>query len=409
MTERLPNTDSPEPASWRGYRRRNGVGIRNKVLIVYTVECASFVAQEAARRVGHPDVDVVGFAGCWDNPYAVRLLIALVRHPNVGAVLAIGLGCEYTRPHELSRIAGECGKPADSFYIQEEGGTEPSVDRAVRTIGNMLSELESTPRCDMTARDLVVGAECGGSDFTSGLAGNATVGRFFDRLVDAGGTAVFEEIMEAIGLEEYLAGRAATPEVAKQIRLAYANMLAHCREIRQYAISPGNFAGGLSSIEEKSMGAIVKSGGKPIQGVIRVAERPSSKGLWLLNSVPDPYFMGFGKTNPNDNEGIIDLISCGCHLVFLVTGRGSVVGSAVAPLLKVTGNSDTYRRMSGDMDFDAGPCIRGEKTIDEMSLSLFEAVVHCAAGEQTKAERLGHKEYCIPYKYQDPGAKPPGC
>lgn len=252
----------------------------------------------------------------------------------------------------------------------------------------------------MTVRDLMVGAECGGSDYTSGLAGNATVGRFYDYLVDAGGAAVFEEIMEAIGLKDYLVGRAVDVDAAADIAEAYDNMLAHCREIRQYAISPGNFAGGLSSIEEKSMGAVVKSGSRPIQGVGRVSEAPSRPGLWLLNSVPDPHFMGFGKTNPNDNEGLIDLISCGCHLTFLVTGRGNVVGSAVAPVVKITGNSETYRRMEGDMDFDAGPCIAGEKTIDEMALALFADVLRYCGGDRTKAELLGHREYCIPYKYQ---------
>lgn len=388
--------------TWTGYQRKNGIGIRNKVLIIYTVECASFVAKEIARQTDAGDVDVVGFAGCWDNPYAVRILIALIRHPNVGAVLAIGLGCEYTRPHEFARIAREEEKSADSFYIQEQGGTQPSIARGVETVRRMQKELEQVLRCAMSVRDLVVGAECGGSDFTSGLAGNATVGRFFDKLVDAGGTAMFEEIMEAIGLREYLVGRASNESVADEITTAYDNMISHCKEIRQYAISPGNFAGGLSSIEEKSMGAIVKSGNRPIMGVVKTGVYPKEKGLWLLNSVPDPYFMGFGKTNPNDNEGLIDLISSGCHLVFLVTGRGSVVGSAVAPVIKITGNSETYSRMSGDMDFDAGACLSGEKSIDEMSEALFAAVVRCASGERSKAEQLGHKEYCIPYKYQDP-------
>ncbi len=387
--------------TWLGFKRKNGIGIRNKVLVIYTVECASFVAKQIAAKVNHPDVDVLGFAGCWDNPYAVRLLIALIRHPNVGAVLAIGLGCEYTRPHELSRIAREEEKLADSFYIQDQGGTLPSINHGIALVKTMLTALENTPRCSMSLSDLIVGAECGGSDFTSGLAGNATVGQFFDRLVDAGGTAMFEEIMEAIGLKDYLLQRATTPAVARQIGYAYDAMLAHCREVRQFAISHGSFAGGLSSIEEKSMGAIVKSGSRPIAGVVKVGVRPSGKGLWLLNSVPDPYFMGFGKTNPNDNEGLIDLISCGCHLVFLITGRGNVVGSAVAPVIKITGNSETYRRMEGDMDFDAGPCLRGEKTIDEMSLALLELVQRCSSGERSKAEQLGHKEYCIPYKYQD--------
>jgi altronate hydrolase len=349
---------------------------------------------------------VIGFTGCCDNAYAVRMLLALVRHPNVGAVLSIGLGCEHTRPHELSRIASEAGKSSESFYIQEEGGTLPSVERGIRAVEKMLAELQEVPRVRMGVEDLIIGAECGGSDYTSGLAGNAVVGRFFDHLVDAGGTAIFEEIMEAIGLKDYLIGRAANSEARERIGEAYENMLAHCQEIHQYSISPGNFAGGLSSIEEKSMGAVVKSGSRPIQGVIKVSVPPPDKGLWLLNSVPDPHFMGFGKTNPNDNEGIMDLISCHCHLVFLITGRGSVVGSAVAPLAKITGNSNTYRRMIGDMDFDAGACISGEKSIDDMSWDLFSQTLEYCAGKTTKAESLGHKEYYIPYKFQEAGRRP---
>lgn len=399
----------PGTASWEGYRRKNGIGIRNKVLILYTVECASFVAGEIARRVDREDVDVIGFPGCCDNAYAVRMLIALLRHPNVGALLAVGLGCEYTRPHALAELARGEGKPAESFYIQEVGGTLPAVEKGCGIVRGFLEELRDTPRCVMTPADLVVGAECGGSDFTSGLAGNAVVGRFFDFLTDAGGTAIFEEIMEAVGLKDYLVGRCETPEVAEQMALTYDKMLDHCRHIRQYSISPGNFMGGLSSIEEKSMGAVVKSGSKPITGILKVSRRPTRKGLWLLDSTPDPYFMDFGKTNPNDSEGLMDLISCGSHLVFLVTGRGSVVGSAVAPTVKVTGNRKTFARMSGDMDFDASPCLLGEKSIDESARELFGRVVEYCAGRRTNAEKLGHKEYYIPYKFQDPPASVPPC
>ena len=177
--------------------------------------------------------------------------------------------------------------------------------------------------------------------------------------------------------------------------------MAYCKSVRQYSVSPGNFAGGLSTIEEKSMGAVIKSGSRPIQGVIKVSERPPRSGLWLLDATPDPHWMQFGITNPNDNEGLMDLIACGCQLVFLVTGRGNVVGSAVAPVLKITGNSRTYERMEEDMDFDAGRVLSGKCSMEDLTEELSELVEATASGRQTKGERLGHKEYFIPYKYQN--------
>lgn len=387
---------------WNGYLRQDGrKGIRNKVLVIYTVECASHVAKEIVRRSNNKDVEVIGFTGCCDNQYAVRMLLAMVRHPNVGAVLGVGLGCEYTQPKTLAQKARDAGKPGDGFYIQEMGGTEKAIAYGLQRVQEFLKELENTPVVPMGFEDLVIGCECGGSDFTSGLAGNATVGRFFDRLVDWNGTAVFEEIVEAVGLKKVLMERAATPEVAEQIDWTYEKALDHCRHIHQFSISSGNFVGGLSTIEEKSMGATIKSGTQPIQGVTKVSCKPNKKGLWLLDSTPDPHFMGFGKTNPNDSEGLMDLISVGSQVIFLVTGRGSVVGSAVSPLVKITGNQVTYDRMSDDMDFCAGDAIGGIKSLDELALELADLVMNVCMGKETNAERLGHKEYYIPYKYQD--------
>lgn len=253
----------------------------------------------------------------------------------------------------------------------------------------------------MTLQDLVIGAECGGSDYTSGLAGNVVVGRLFDQLVKAGGTAIFEEIVEAVGLDWLLTSRAASETAKEEIQYTYDKALEYCKSVRQYSVSPGNFAGGLSTIEEKSMGAVIKSGSSPIEGVIKVSCPPKRHGLWLLDSTPDPYWMQFGITNPNDSEGLMDLISCGAHIVFLVTGRGNVVGSAVSPCIKITGNRETFRRMNGDMDFDASPVLYGECTQDEQADRLMDYVVQVAKGNLSKGEELGHREYFVPYKYQE--------
>ncbi len=387
---------------WQGYARADGrKGIRNKVLVIYTVECASFVAGEIVRRAADSEVELIGFRGCTDNEYAVRMLIAMIRHPNVGAVLAVGLGCEYVQPEWLADIAKKEGKPADWMFIQNEGGTVKAIEKGLAAVKDMKRQLENTPRVEMGMQDLVIGAECGGSDYTSGLAGNVVVGRFFDKLVDAGGTAIFEEIVEAVGLIDLLEKRGATEQAKREIRATYDKALDYCKSVRQYSVSPGNFAGGLSTIEEKSMGAVVKSGTRPIQGVLKVSGRAPRAGLWLLDSTPDPHWMQFGITNPNDNEGLMDLISCGSHIVFLVTGRGNVVGSAVAPCVKITGNSATYKRMEGDMDFNAGLVLEGACSQDELALRLAQMVADTAAGKMTKSEALGHKEYFIPYKYQE--------
>lgn len=387
---------------WSGYQRKNGTkGIRNRVLVMYTVKCSEFVAQRIAVEADHQDVEVIGFDGCTDNQYAVDLLISLIRHPNVGGVLAVGLGCEYVQPEWLSHIAKEEGKEASWLFIQEAGGTRKAVSQGVSTVKNMLKALEHTKRTEMGFQDLIIGAECGGSDYTSGLAGNVVVGRLYDKLVDLGGTAVFEEIVEAIGLIDLLVERAVDDRAGKELAAAYEKALDYCRSVRQYSVSPGNFAGGLSTIEEKSMGAVVKSGRRPIQGVIKVSDRVPGPGLWLLDSVPDPYWMQFGITNPNDNEGLMDLISCGAHIVLLVTGRGNVVGSAVSPCIKITGNHQTYETMEDDMDFDASPVLDGQCSQEELALRLAKLMAAVAGGEPSKSEVLGHKEYFVPYKYQD--------
>jgi altronate hydrolase len=395
--------------NWMGYLREDGrKGIRNLILVLYTVECASFVAHAVAE--GEADVHVIGFPGCYDNAYAIRLMLALATHPNVGACLAIGLGCEYTQPARLAEVAERSGRPSDWFFIQEHGGTRSGIAKGKAALESLRAQLAAkTVQVSMSWQDLVVGAECGGSDGTSGLAGNPVVGRFYDMLIDQGGSAVFEETVEMIGLKDVMRSRAANPEVASQLDRSYEKAERYCKSVRQYSVSPGNFAGGLTTIEEKSMGAFAKSGSRPIQGVIEVSQQVPHPGLWLLDSVPDEHFMQFGYTNPNDTEGIMDLISTGAHLVMFVTGRGSVIGSPVAPLIKVTGNARTFERMREDMDFNAGSILSGERTLDEAALELMQLAGDVASGMMSKPEALGHREYFLMYKHQDTPQLEAGC
>ena len=394
--------------TWEGYLRPDGrKGIRNLQLVIYTVQCAEFVAHRIAQD--EPGTHVIGFPGCYDNEYAIRLMLALARHPNVGGVLAVGLGCEYTQPARIADMVRQSGRPAEAFFIQEHGGTAESIEYGKKMLASLRQRSADVQRVAMSWPDLVVGCECGGSDGTSGLAGNPVVGRFYDWLIDHGGTAIFEETVEMIGLRNVLANRAANAKVRGDIEQTYDKAERYCRSVRQYSVSPGNFAGGLTTIEEKSLGAVAKSGSRNIQGVIRVAERPLHPGLWLMDSVPDETFMQFGYTNPNDTEGIMDLISGGAQIVLFVTGRGSVIGSPIAPLIKITGNSRTFQNMKGDIDFDAGRVLDGSSTLDQAAAYLAALVAQTAAGSPTKPEALGHREYFIMYKHQDTPSLEQGC
>jgi altronate dehydratase large subunit len=395
--------------SWSGYLRPDGrKGIRNLVLVIYTVECAQHVAHAIAAN--EEDVHVIGFPGCYDNAYAIRLMLALARHPNVGAVLSVGLGCEYTQPEKLADVVRQSGRPAEWFFIQQAGGTKSSVAKGKEIISQLREKIrDDTPRVPMTLADLTVGCECGGSDGTSGLAGNPAVGAFFDLLVDAGGRAVFEETVEMIGLRGHMLARAANASAREQLAAAYDKAERYCKSVRQWSVSPGNFAGGLTTIEEKSLGAFAKGGSRPIQGVIRVGEAPRGPGLWILDSVPDEHFLQFGYTNPNDTEGIMDLISAGSQIVLFVTGRGSVIGSPVAPLVKITGNSTTFHKMEEDMDFDAGRVLSGQLTLPRAGRELAEMIIQVATGKPSKPERLGHREYFIMYKHQNTPPLSEGC
>jgi altronate hydrolase len=398
----------------RGYLRPDGKkGVRNKVLVVFTVNCSSHAAQEIAAyfRSRGEDVDVVGQHGCYDNQLNIRRILSYLVHPNVGASLVIGHGCEYTQAERLSAFARtEGGRPSHWIRVQDEGGTVKTIERGREIVSVLLAQLEETPAAPLYVKDLFFGAECGGSDFASGLAGNKLVGDFFDNIVDSGGSCVFEEIAEAVGLRDYLAGRGAGEQAQKEIIDSYDKMVYRCRQLGQFSISPGNFDGGLTTIEEKSMGAVVKSGTRPIQGVLKIAQRPRRKGLWLLDTMQDD-FAGPEPAAAADACGLMDLASLGTHFNFLVTGRGHTIGTPIAPTIKITGNPRTYARMAGDIDINAGQLLTGEKNEAGMTGELLQYVIALCNGERTCAERLGHHEGEINGGNQAPDrvVRPEGC
>jgi altronate hydrolase len=249
--------------------------------------------------------------------------------------------------------------------------------------------------------DLVIGTICGGSDGTSGITANPVVGRVLDALVAGGGTAIFEETGELIGCERHMAGRAVTPALGEEIEARVAKAAAYYTAMGHGSFSPGNAEGGLTTLEEKAVGAYSKSGRGPIHGVVTPGQPVPGPGLYLLDVVPEgPPRWGF--PNINDNAEIAELIAAGAHLVLFTTGRGSVVGSAIAPVLKVCANPDTYRRMSDDMDVDAGRILEGRATTDEVATELLTLIRSTAAGLPTASERLGHREFVLVYKSSEP-------
>ena len=258
----------------------------------------------------------------------------------------------------------------------------------------------------MSVSDLVVGTICGGSDGTSGITANPAVGRAFDRLVDQGATCIFEETGELIGCEQIMAERAITPELGREIEAAVAKAERYYTVLGYGSFSPGNADGGLTTQEEKSLGAYSKSGDSPIVGLIRPGEFPTRPGLHLMDVVPDGE-VRFGFPNISDNAEIVELIASGCHLILFTTGRGSVVGSAISPVIKICANPDTYARLAGDMDVNAGRVLLGEASLDEVGDEILEHCLAVAGGTPSVSETLGHQEFILTYKYFE--ASGPAC
>ena len=310
----------------QGYLRADGrKGIRNVVIVGYLVECAHHVAREIANPLREHDVHVIGFPGCYPNPYAQRMMEQLATHPNVGAVLLVSLGCESFNKYGLERAVRASGRPVKTITIQATGGTRASITEGREWVAEQRAALDAMPTVPMRVDELVIGTVCGGSDGTSGITGNPAAGRAFDRLVKEGAACIFEETGELIGCEHIMASRAINPALGKELESSVAKAARYYATLGYGSFAAGNADGGLSTIEEKSMGAYAKSGSSPISGLIKPGDVPPRGGLYLLDVVPDGE-VRFGFPNINDNAEIAELIACGAHAVYFVTGRGSVVG-----------------------------------------------------------------------------------
>lgn len=381
-----------------GYRRPDGrVGVRNYLAILPSVFCANKTVERIAVQLPgavplrHP----VGCAQVGlDLELTARTLKAMGCHPNVGAVLVIGLGCERFPARELYDAIRAAGKPAELLIIQEEGGTASTIRRGVELGRRLLDEVNAQQRVPCELSELTVATKCGGTDATSGLAANPAVGNMIDRLVAAGGSGILSELNELLGTEHMLMRRAVSPEVAEKVRdaiyeiedLLQSSIDPTLGGNRNELISPGNFAGGVSSVVEKALGGVHKSGTSPIVDVLPYATAPEAgkHGLFLMDY------------ESHDGEVVTGMIGCGAQLVAFTTGRGNPTGHPLAPVIKVTGNYKTYASMRENFDFDASPIISEGRSVEDMGAELFDYVLRVAEGEQTAAEQIGGDElFCI--------------
>lgn len=383
---------------WQGYLRKDGnKGIRNYILVVYLVECAHHVAREISSQFRNQPVQLIGFAGCYPNEYADRLMNALCTHPNTGGVLLVSLGCESFNKKRLEENIKSSGRPAHTIVIQQEGGTRNAIAAGLSWVREAVVEIDAVPRVPMSVGDLIVGTVCGGSDATSGMTANPAVGCAFNKLVANNGIAIFEETGEMIGLEEVMSSRAVHPKLAVALKQSIEKAARYYTLMGHGSFAPGNADGGLTTIEEKSMGAYCKSGDSPISGLIKPSDKPKKPGLYLMDVVPDGD-PKFGFPNISDTVEIVEMISSGCQLILFTTGRGSVVGSAISPVIKICANPNTYEKMSDDMDINAGKILKGEATIEEVGEEIFERILQVASGASSCSELLGHQEFILTYK-----------
>ena len=382
----------------KGYLRKDGrKGIRNVVVVTYLVECAHHVASRIAQHFQDDDVHLIGFSGCAPNDYAELMMRQLCTHPNVGAVLLVSLGCENFQRNRLLKDIKESGRPASLIVIQEEGGTMPSIQKGISIINSLLEQKQTVPVVNIQWSDLVIGTVCGGSDGYSGITANPAVGCTFDYLIDQGATCIFEEPGELIGCEQLLQDRAVTPELGVQLYNCIVKANNYYKQMGHDSFSAGNATGGLTTIEEKSLGSYCKSGSRPIQGLTYPGIRPISAGLWMMDVVPDGEAR-WGFPNINDNAEIMEMIACGCHLVLYTTGQGSVAGSAISPVVKVCSNPITYQQMVDDMDINAGAIVTDGQSFNDVRDQLLQCIEKTASGVPTKSELLGHREYSLVYK-----------
>ena len=376
-----------------GYRRPDGrVGVRNRVLILPASVCATDTARIIAQQV-EGAISFNNQQGCSqvapDQQFTMDVMAGYAANPNIYGTVVVSLGCENCQMDLVVKAIEErTNKPLKQVIIQEVGGTLKAVEIAVRYAKEMVAEASVLQKEEFPLSELIVGTECGGSDPASGLAPNPAIGAMSDLVVQAGGTSILSETSEFIGAEHILARRAINKEVHDRIYEITSRFEAHFHavgeDVRQGNPSPGNKAGGITTLEEKSLGCIHKGGHSPINAVYDYAKQVESKqGLVIMD------------TPGNDPASVAAMVAGGAQVIVFSSGRGSPVGHPIAPVVKVTGNKITFANMEDNIDFCAAPLIYGEKTVEQLGTDLLNMVVETACGKQTKAEALGFVETAI--------------
>lgn len=376
-----------------GYRRPDGrVGIRNKVLILPASVCAA----DTARLVSSQVKETVTFHnqnGCSqvpsDQQLTMDVMAGFAANPNIYGTIVISLGCENCQMDlVVDAIRQRTNKPLRQFIIQDCGGTIATMEQAVRAAREMVEEASLLKRESFPISELILGTECGGSDMTSGLASNPLIGNTCDRLVDQGGTAVLSETTEFIGAEHILARRGRTPEIRDRIYdivHRYEDALKLVGEDPRLGNpSPGNKAGGLTTLEEKSLGCIHKGGHRPVEEVYDYGKQmEAGKGLVIMD------------TPGNDPSSVAGMVAGGAQIVVFSTGRGTPTGNPVAPVIKITANPITYGKMKDNIDVDASVLLEHPEQMDAVADALLREIVEVADGKLTKSEALGFYEMAI--------------
>ena len=376
-----------------GYRRPDGrVGVRNRVLILPASVCASDTARIIAQQV-EGAISFNNQQGCSqvgpDQQFTMDVMAGYAANPNIYGTVVVSLGCENCQMDLVTAAIRErTNKPMEQVIIQEAGGTLKAVEIAVRYAKQMVAEAALLQKEEFPLSELIVGTECGGSDPTSGLAANPAIGAMSDLVVKAGGTSILSETSEFIGAEHILARRAANKEVHDRIYEITTRFENHFHavgeDVRAGNPSPGNKAGGITTLEEKSLGCIHKGGHSTINAVYDYAKQVKSKQGLVIMDTP-------GK----DPASVAAMVAGGAQVVVFSSGRGSPVGHPIVPVVKITGNKLTFAAMEDNIDFSAAPLIYGEKTVEELGEDLLKMVIETACGKQTKAEALGFVETAI--------------
>jgi len=368
---------------FQGFVRETGVGVRNHVAIIPAVGCVNEVVLRIASNV-RGALPMLHHQGCAqlgpDLRTVTRVLSGIARNANVAGVLVISLGCESVRAEDIVK-AVEGRKPVALIRVQTAGGVTKAVAEGIERAQEMALSGDAA-REEASIAKLVVGVKCGASDTTSGLASNVAVGYAVDRIVDEGGTVIFGETTELMGAEDVVVRRAASPEIAKTILRHIQAMEERAKsmgvDMRGSQPTPGNIAGGLSTIEEKSLGAVVKSGTRPIVGALEYGEAPDGKGLYFMDSP--------GR----ELEFLTGLAACGCQIILFSTGVGAIQGFSLVPVIKVTGNRNTACCLAEHIDVDVSSILRGEETLEAAGERLVSEVIRVASGAEVRSEKLGY-------------------